>query len=171
MLCQKVGSWCIVRNIGTRDFWYCTAFRLFIRLAEIWEDLDAATAAEWILQTENCLTSYAFFYAVWTIVGIISWWTIAFFFYSFSVEECHSHSSEIRNLCLMKIPSETLKKFVIPFQHTYFPKAWQILKLFTRNFNQTSCFWRVLTQWIRYCFLIVYVVCICNVEILVSKCH
>jgi len=58
-----------------------------------------------------------FFYAVWTIVGIISWWTIAFFFYSFSVEECHSHSSEIRNLCLMKISSETLKKFVIPFQH------------------------------------------------------
>ena len=42
--------------------------------------------------------------------------------------------------CLMKISSETLKKFVIPFQHTYFPKAWQILKLFTRNFNQTSCF-------------------------------
>lgn len=112
-----------------------------------------------------------FFYAVWTIVGIISWWTIAFFFYSFSVEECHSHSSEIRNLCLMKISSETLKKFVIPFQHTYIPKAWQILKLFTRNFNQTSCFWRVLTQWIRYCFFVVYVVCICNVEILVSKCH
>jgi hypothetical protein len=33
-------------------------------LAEIWEDLDAAAAAEWILQTENCLTSYAFFFAV-----------------------------------------------------------------------------------------------------------
>ena len=39
-------------------------------LAEIWEDLICmrrrrrSAAAEWILQTENCLTSYAFFYAV-----------------------------------------------------------------------------------------------------------
>ena len=140
MLCQKVGSWCIVRNIGTRDFWYCTAFRLFIRLAEIWEDLDAATAAEWILQTENCLTSYAFFLCSVNYSRYNFLMNYSIFFYSFSVEECHSHSSEIRNLCLMKISSETLKKFVIPFQHTYIPKAWQILKLFTRNFNQTSCF-------------------------------